>query len=302
MACAYRLLLYMLIAVFTITQMDAIHTALKHFKDYLKNVLLGSTRKPKIRSSNLFIKRPSAMNIHWGPVFYFCPGGAIRDLLVDEYAKPKDIDLQMTGSTDGILAQLKKHYDEQDISTNQIGIKVGQPTDYMDAIDIRPMLDKYFNLDYIENDINGLLFNLKTDDLIDISGTGILNCTQQKFQISATCMKSWNSFPEPPRVYNGKLIRVLKMLAKGFNFADASQATEFINLFEEFFDAHCALVIVDKFSTFDVVLGQTIRGDTLNFTDGSIKAGNNPLYDKCIEALECLDKEMAKKVVMHMTK
>ena len=221
---------------------------------------------------------------------------------MDVNARPKDIDLQMIGSTDDIMALLKKHYDEQQIVTNPIGIKVGQPTDTMDAIDIRQMLDKYFNLDYIENNINGLLFNLKTDDLIDISGTGILDCTQKKFHISATCMRTWNSFPEPPRVYNGKLIRVLKMLAKGFNFADASQAKEFISLFEEYFDAHCELVNAGKFSTFDVVLGQTIRGDTLNFTDGSIKAGSNPLYDKCIEALESLDKEMAKKVAMHMMK
>jgi hypothetical protein len=200
------------------------------------------------------------------------------------------------------MAQLKKHYDEKDLVTNPIAIVVGQGKDTMDAIDVRPVLDKYFMIDYIENNVNCLLFDLKTDRLLDMSGTGISDCLEKKFRVFATSMRTWNDFPEPPRKYNGKLIRVLKMLAKGFNFAEESQAAEFISLFQEFFEAHCELTIAGKFSTFHMVLGQTIRGDTLNFANGSITPGSHPLYDNCIEALASLDYDMAKKVVVHMAK
>ena len=71
-------------------------------------------------------------------------GGAIRDLLVNADIRPKDIDLQMFGSKDDIMAQLKQHYDEEDLATNAIAIVVGKSTDSMDAIDVRQAVDTYF--------------------------------------------------------------------------------------------------------------------------------------------------------------
>ena len=206
-------------------------------------------------------------------------------MLVDANAKPRDIDVQMIGSKDEIMAQLKKHYDEKELVTNPIAIEVGKSTDSMDAIDVRQALDKYFMFDYIENNVNCLLFDLKTDRLIDMSGTGISDCLQKKFRIPATSMRIWNDFPEPPRHYNGKLMRVLKMLAKGFRFADESQEDEFTKLFDEFFQAHCELVIDGKFSTFQMVLGHTVRGDKLDYNNGTILPGQGALYNKCLEVV-----------------
>ena len=91
------------------------------------------------------------------------------------------------------------------------------------------------------------------------------------------------------------------MLAKGFTFADESQEKEFIGLFKEAFEDHCGLVIAGKFSTFQMVLGQTVREDKLNFKDGTIVRGKGALYDKCIKALESLDSDMANKVEQHMS-
>ena len=222
-------------------------------------------------------------------------------MLVNADIRPKDIDLQMIGSKADIIAQLEKTYAKKDLVNNPIAIVVGQSTDSMDAIDVRHAVSNYFNVDYIENSVNCLLFDLKTDRVLDMTGTGISDCLQKKFRIPATSMKTWHEFPEPPRRYNGKLIRVLKMLAKGFTFAEESQKIEFIHLFKEAFEAHCAPVIAGKFSTLQMVLGQTVREDKLDFEDGNIVCGQGALYDKCIKALETLDADMAKKVEEHMS-
>ena len=230
-------------------------------------------------------------------------GGAIRDLLVDPTAKPKDIDIQIVGELKDIVAVLAEYYPANERVTNAIGIVVGKSTEDMEAIDVRPALGKYFKFEYIENNLNCFLFDLKTDHLIDMTGTGISDCHKKIFRIPAECMRIWNGFPEPSRVHNGKLIRVLKMLAKGFAFAEQKQLDEFSTLFREFLEPHCELVIpseTPQFSTLQMVLGQTIRGDKLNFKDGSIIIGTRPLYDKCIQALEDIDCEMAREVVEHM--
>ena len=44
-----------------------------------------------------------------------------------------------------------------------------------------------------------------------------------------------------------------------------------------------------------------MRGDKLNYNDGTIVRGTGALYDKCIKALESLDSDMAKKVEQHMS-
>ena len=90
------------------------------------------------------------------------------------------------------------------------------------------------------------------------------------------------------------------MLAKGFNFADESQAGEFISLFEEFFDAHCEPAISGKFSAFQMVLGQTVRGDVLNHQNGMIVRGQGALYDKCLEALRNINSDLCLKLEGHM--
>ena len=199
------------------------------------------------------------------------------------------------------MAQLKKHYDEKELVTYPIAIQVGNATDSMDAIDVRQALDKYFMFNYVENNVNCLLFDLKTDRLIDMSGTGISDCLQKKFRIPATSMRIWNDFQEPPRTYNGKLIRVLKMLAKGFSFAGESQAAEFTSLFKEFFQAHCELVIAGKFSAFQVVLGQTVRGDELNYSNGTILHGQGALYNKCLEVVRTtISPDLCEKLEDHM--
>ena len=113
-------------------------------------------------------------------------------------------------------------------------------------------------------------------------------------------MTTWHDFPEPPRKHNGKLIRVLKMLAKGFAFAHEDQKEEFVSLFETAFDAHCELAIAGKFSTFQMVLGQTVRGDILNFKDGNIIKGQRALYNGCIDALRELHPVLCQKLQSHM--
>lgn len=221
-------------------------------------------------------------------------------MLLDADCNPKDIDLQVIGSKDVVMAQLKKRYAEAQLTSNPIAIVVGTSTESMDAIDVRTAVDKYFMFDYIENNVNCLLFDLKTDRLLDMSGTGISDCLQKKFRIPATSMRTWNEFPEPPRKYNGKLIRVLKMLAKGFTFAEETQKNEFIGLFEEFFDAHCEPVIAGKFSAFQMVLGQTVRGDVLNFEDGTVLRGQGILYGECLEALRTISCDLCAKLEDHM--
>ena len=93
------------------------------------------------------------------------------------------------------MAQLKKHYDEKELVTYPIAIQVGKSTDSMDAIDVRQALDKYFMFNYVENNVNCLLFDLETDRLIDMSGTGISDCLQKKFRIPATSMRILEWFP-----------------------------------------------------------------------------------------------------------
>ena len=199
------------------------------------------------------------------------------------------------------MALLKKHYDEKELVTNPIAIAVGKSTDSMDAIDVRQALDKYFMFDYMENNVNCLLFDLKTDRLIAMSGTGISACVQKQFRIPATSIRIWNDFQEPPRTYNGKLIRVLKMLAKGFSFADESQATEFTSLFKEFFQAHCELVIAGQFSTSQMVLGQTVRGDVLNYNNGTNLRGQGALYNKCLEVVRTtISPDLCEELENHM--
>ena len=64
-----------------------------------------------------------------------------------------------------VRGKLSAHYDEKELVTNPIAIKVGKSTDSMDAIYVRQALDMYFKFDYMENNVNGLLFDpLRPED------------------------------------------------------------------------------------------------------------------------------------------
>ena len=227
-------------------------------------------------------------------------GGAIRDLICDPTCKPKDVDVQVVGAKLNVLAKLQQYYLVEELTTNPIGIVVGHATESIDAIDLREAMEKYFHFDYVESNVNALMFDLHTDQIIDLTGNGVSDCEKKKFRVVASSMTTWNEFPEPPRKFNGKLIRVLKMYAKGFTFAHQCQEEEFIKLFETTFDSLCDRVVADKFSTFQMVLGHTVRGDTLNYKEGTTTRGNKPLYNRCIEALAHMDLELANKLVAHM--
>ena len=229
-------------------------------------------------------------------------GGAVRDLLRDPSCKPKDIDFQVVGKMADILAKLQETYAAEELKSNPIGLMVGKASDTMDAIDIREATEKYYDFCYVENDVNALMFDLSTSTIVDMAGTGVDNCTKGKFSVVAKSMEEWHAFEEPPRKLNGKVPRLLKMLAKGFTFADQDQKAEYVRLFATTVDAHCELVIAGKFSTFEMVLGQTVRGDVLNFKDGTAKIGNKPAYDLCIRALSDLDFDLGKRVTAHMAR
>ena len=226
-------------------------------------------------------------------------GGAIRDVLLDPTCKPKDFDMQVVGAKADILAMLKKTYREDELTLNPIAVVVCKTTETLE-INLREAMQTYFDCNYVESNVNSLMFDLDTDNIIDIFGNGVSDCEDRQFRVVASSMADWHEFPEPPRVYNGKLVRVLKMFAKGFTFADESQMKEFLRLFEDTFDNHCQHVIAGKFSTFAMVLGHTVRGDILNFKDGTVCRGDAPLYDACIKALAEINPAIAQRLVAHM--
>ena len=60
-------------------------------------------------------------------------------------------------------------------------------------------------------------------------------------------------------------------------------------------------MIAGQFSTFQMVLGQTVRGDVLNYNNGTILRGQGALYNKCLEVVRTtISPDLCEKLEDHM--
>ena len=252
------------------------------------------TAMPEVRAAFLAIPEVQRLRVALLDTPFRIVGGAVRDIIRRPAEMPKDIDCQLSlPSKEDILRLVQTHYEEEEITVQQMAVTVGKATDRIDGIDLL-VAQPAFEPAAVENDVNSLMFDLEAGTLIDPFGTGLQNLRAGKFRIVESDMEAWYSYQMPGRKNNGKAPRLLKMLHMGFSFADPAQQTQFVACLQ----AHLPndLVekcIVGKFSAWAMVLGMNIRGDTFDFRTGDIQVGTCPVkaanYQGCLEALCNLD-------------
>ena len=241
---------------------------------------------------------------------YFLVGGAVRDFICG-CTDVKDIDCHVCGLTQGELIDFATEYFEEfekiEIKTQPFRVAVGKAGS-IDEIDLIPFELDLYDRNFAENDVNSLAFHLESATVVDVFGSGYANAKRKLFRIPADSLESWYNAWNPgttlkqmyTRGYKGKVPRLIKMLAKGFEFQTHDQKDAFVQLCLDKAEDLTAATIAGFpnrcFSIVEVVLGFTVRGDTLIFNGpkrGQITVGTNPQkvaeYEACLENAEKLD-------------
>ena len=223
---------------------------------------------------------------------YVVVGGAVRDAIADGLLST-DIDVQVWAEKPKIKEILEKHYDNAEINDRGFAFQVGAAS-FIEPIDVAVFDPALHTKNFVENDVNDLLYHCPSGMVIDPHGTGYSNCQSKQFQIPADSIHAWHVEEFPGRKHNGKAVRMLKFLAKGYKFKMQSQRSEYITLMSK---EETKRDLTDptgsgSFSTLAMVLGQ-VRGDTLDQTTQQITIGTDPVklekYHQCIQMAEKLD-------------
>ena len=266
-----------------------------------------STPMPEIR--NAFLALPEMQRLVGGAlknIYFLIVGGAVRDILRNPKAMPKDIDCQVdVPSKEHIHDLVKQHYEESEVKIQPLAVTVGNATESLDGIDLLVAQPYHFDPAFVENDVNALMFDLQAGVLIDPFGTGLQNLRAGKFRIVEQDMEAWYSYKIPDRKNNGKGPRILKMINMGLSFEDTQQQAAFVACLRAHLPKDLTdKVIAKKFSVWAMVLGMNIRGDTFDFKNGSIQLGTCPSklakYKGCLAALVQLDGILGQSVQDYM--
>ena len=156
-------------------------------------------------------------------VEYLIVGGAIRDL-VAEGRLSRDIDVQAKMTREELESFAKKHYAAEEIEMQQFAVTVGVKGT-VDAIDVALFAPRFHTADFVENDVNAMLYHFPSGLLLDPHGTGFVNAQNRHFRIPSS-LEAWHSCEFRGEKHNGKATRVLKMLAKGYGFELPRQQSE----------------------------------------------------------------------------
>ena len=167
----------------------------------------------------------------------------------------------------------------------------------LDAIELIFLKDlphiRIFDNNYAECDVNSLAYNFMTKQVIDPFQTGRKNAINKKFRLVADTIETWHEAKFGNREVNGKMNRLFKLLALGMDFADPDQKRQFVNHFPQMWDDYAAKKNNAKVTTVRLVLGQTVRGDIINFRTGKFDVGTDQKkvekYNQCILAAMNLD-------------
>ena len=263
------------------------------------------------------VKRVSDVLLKNRELSFMIVGGAVRDLLQNSSAHIKDVDIQVALEVEGDdpidkIDNFKKTmkdimisngYQKQEVKVDKLAVIIGEPTRVLDGIDILLAQSQYSAAD-AENDVNSLMFDLDKGLLLDPFGTGVANTRKSQFRIVAD-VNEWYAHKIPSRRHNGRWPRLLKMLQKGFGFADPEQRQAFIKLgnsqWHNLADRESGAGL---FSVLTIVLGMNVRGDRLDFKTGEIKASTDPekiqKFDECMRKLRFLDSDLHDKVLKHL--
>ena len=145
---------------------------------------------PGMRTAFLAIPEVQRLQAALRETKFYIVGGAVRDLLRNPGAIPKDIDCQVCLPTkEDIFSLVRGHYEDEEIKLQPLAVSVGSATDTLDGIDLLPA---HYNFDSaaVENDVNSLMFDLDAGSLIDPFGTGFCNLSAGHFRIVASAMES----------------------------------------------------------------------------------------------------------------
>ena len=242
---------------------------------------------------------------------YFLVGGAIRDFICG-CTDVKDIDCHVCGLTQRELIDFAKEYLDEfqkiEIKKQPFRVAVGKAGG-IDEIDLIPFELYLYDRNFAENDVNSLAFHLESATVVDVFGSGYANAHRKRFRIPADSLESWYNDWNPgpkqmyPRGYKGKVLRLFKMLAKGFEFQTHDQKDAFVQLCLDKAEDLTADTISGfpnrSFSIVEEVLGFTVRGDTLIFDGpekGQVAVGTDPQkvakYEACLDNAEKLDSRL----------
>ena len=231
---------------------------------------------------------------------YFLVGGAVLDLICG-CTEVKNIDCHLQGVSKERLREFtQKCYEgeSQEQPLQPFAVTVRKACS-IDAIDLIPFGLHLYDSNFADSDVNALAFHLESGTVVDTFGSGYHNAQQKRFRIPAQSFESWYQAEYPGRINNGKILRLLKMLANGFAFQITDQKDAFVQLCIDKFEDLAAPTIAGLFSTLQVVLGRDIRGDTLHFADpnpGQITVGTDPQkvakYERCLDSAEKLDSRL----------
>lgn len=153
------------------------------------------------------------------------------------------------------------------IGINDAAVFVGTGPDDPNNLDLFPFADGLYDGNHVENNVNSMVYDPVSQSIVDPFGTGLKNIASKKFAIVADSWEAWFEAKFPGRPNNGKTIRLLKMLAKGFSLVEGEQE-KFVQVMNAHFKAGketdlSALSIggAVKVSPIAMVLGQNIGGD-----------------------------------------
>ena len=168
--------------------------------------------------------------------------------------------------------------------------------DAFDLIFVQDLEIPFYDKNYVECDVNSLAYDFVAKEVMDPFGTGVTNATKKQFRLVADSVMAWHLAIFAGRVFNGKMIRLFKLLGPlKMKFVMDSQKDEFIKMWPFMWYDYAKKVHANKFSTVRQVLGYTVRGDALNFSEPkeTFQVGTDAKrvakYKLCMDAADELD-------------
>jgi hypothetical protein len=243
------------------------------FSDKLINLLNTCNENMNKKNLNLCIRIIDVLNDLAVDSPIYIAGGVVRDIMHDIPVKDIDIKFKFSNKAqisllcDKLGLKCSTIWENKD--SNLVYVKFGDDTDKLDGLEGQTINE--IKIDHLENDVNGLMYDIVNKVIIDPTGTGVINNLKFKFQICQNTFDQWSDNTE-----NKGPLRFFKMLQKNYTLVDEQQVPlknwllNNINRFTKpvYNDTPCSIIVW--------VLCKTIRGDDIEYKTGiMLKKGKN---------------------------